>query len=221
MKMRKKIVLILIGIFALSACVGEATPAATVTLDATLLNKTAASQATADYNATHASVPTQTLPPEATWTPVPTIERTRPSGASPTPETPCDMAAAGHPIDVTIPDGTVLAPGEMFSKTWRLKNVGSCKWTRFYTIVFFSGNSLNAHQTHYLPAEVEPGETIDVTVDMEAPMEPGEYQSNWMLSNADGELFGIGPHGDAPFWARILVVLSETDTPTPTVTSTP
>jgi hypothetical protein len=131
------------------------------------------------------------------------------------------MAAAGHPIDVTIPDGTVMAPGESFSKTWRLENVGSCTWTRFYAVVFFSGNSLNAHQTNYLPAEVEPGETIDLTVDMEAPMEAGEYQSNWMLSNADGELFGIGPNGDAPFWARIIVVPSETETPTPTNTPTP
>jgi hypothetical protein len=42
-----------------------------------------------------------------------------------------------------------------------------------------------------------------------------------MLSNADGELFGIGPNGDAPFWARIIVVPSETETPTPTNTPTP
>jgi hypothetical protein len=217
----KKIVLILIGIFALSACVGEPSTAATVTLNATLLNETAISHVTADYRATQVSIPTQTLPPEGTWTPVPTLERTRPSGGSPTPKTPCDMAAAGHPIDVTIPDGTVMEPGETFSKTWRLENVGSCKWTRFYAVVFFSGNSLNAHQTNYLPGEVEPGETIDVTVDMQAPMEAGEYQSNWMLSNADGEPFGIGPNGDAPFWARILVVPSETETPTPTVTNTP
>ncbi len=221
MKILKKLILTLIGLLTLSACAIDSSLTSTATLNATALNETAIHQSTADYYATQDSIPTVTLPPESTWTPVATIARTRPSGDTPTPKTPCDMAAAGQPIDVTIPDGTVMVPGESFSKTWRLENVGSCTWTRFYTLVFFSGNSLNAHQTHYLPAEVDPGENIDLTVDMEAPMEEGEYQSNWMLRDADGELFGIGPNGDAPFWARIIVAVPETETPTPTVTPTP
>jgi hypothetical protein len=90
-------------------------------------------------------------------------------------------------------------------------------------VTFFSGNSLGAIQTQNLAQEVAPGQTIDLTVDMEAPMEPGIYQSNWMFSDASGALFGIGPNGDAPFWVRIEVVQEVTDTPTPTatVTSTP
>jgi len=219
----RKVLINLLILFTLTACAGDLSPTATLTLDATDLNKTAVSQVTADFSYTQRSVPTQTLPPAGTWTPVPTLERTRPGSESTAAEVPCDMAAAGHPIDVTIPDGTVMEPGETFAKTWRLENVGSCTWTRLYAVVFFSGNSLNAHQTNYLAGEVEPGEAIDVTVDMEAPMTPGEYQSNWMLSNADGELFGIGPHSDAPFWVLIEVISSVTDTPapTPTVTSTP
>jgi hypothetical protein len=43
------------------------------------------------------------------------------------------------------------------------------------------------------------------------------------LSDPDGALFGIGPHGDAPFWVRIEVVQLVTSTPTvtPTITRTP
>jgi len=221
--MMKKTLLSILILLALSACSSEPSLAATVTLDGTVLNETAVSQVTADFDATQHLVPTQTLPPAGTWTPVPTWARTRSEGETATVENPCDRAAAGHPIDVTIPDETILEPGETFLKTWRLENVGSCTWTRLYAVVFFSGNSLNAHQTNTLAGEVEPGEVIDVTVDMEAPMTPGEYQSNWMLSNADGELFGIGPHGDAPFWVLIEVVSSVTNTPapSPTVTSTP
>jgi hypothetical protein len=219
----KKRLAILMCLFALSACVRDDAGVETPTLDSTVLYKTALSQVTEDFNPTETFVPTETLPPSGTWTTAPTLDRTRPALQSPTSKTPCDIAAAGHPIDVTIPDDTVMEPGESFSKTWRLENVGSCIWTRQYAVVFFSGNSLNAHQTNYLTGEVEPGEVIDVTVDMEAPMTTGQYQSNWMLSNADGELFGIGPNGDAPFWVRIIVYPSGMGTPepSPTVTRTP
>lgn len=207
----------------LTACGGKVSLTEVPTLDATALNQTAISQATADGKLTQQAVPTLTVAPTGTWTPVATLDRTRPSVQTPTMERPCNQAAAGHPIDVTIPDGTVLAPGVTFSKTWRLENVGTCKWSMAYAVVFFSGNSLNAFQTQPLAQEVVPGQSIDVTVDMEAPIAEGIYQSNWMLSDASGALFGIGPNGDAPFWVRIEVVIKVTDTPTPTptVTSTP
>lgn len=60
---------------------------------------------------------------------------------------------------------------------------------------------------------------------MVAPLVPGTYQGNWKLSDPQGALFGIGPKGDSPFWVRIIVTQSLTDTPTvtsgPTATLTP
>jgi hypothetical protein len=126
--------------------------------------------------------------------------------------------AAGIPFDVTIPDDTVMQPGQSFTKTWRLVNNGTCKWTRLYAVVFFSGNPMGAQQTQYLNAEVLPGQSIDVSVEFIAPFESGTYQSNWMLQSQAGELFGLGPNGDAPFWVRIQVVGPETPTQTPTST---
>jgi len=194
---------------------------ATPTLDATALNQTAVYQATQDAQVEASPVPTRTLAFTPTSTIIPTIDRTRPPINTPTPEVPCNKAAAGHPIDVTVPDGTIMNPGESFSKTWRLKNVGSCTWTRQYAVTFFSGNSLDAYQTNTLAEPVAPGQQVDVTVDMEAPEEPGVYQSNWMLTSQDGALFGIGPNADAPFWVKIEVVPSVTETPQPTPTVTP
>jgi hypothetical protein len=72
-----------------------------------------------------------------------------------------------------------------------------------------------------LRSEVLPGQSIDLAVDMVAPQEPGSHQGNWKLSNASGQLFGIGPNGDAPFWVRISVLEPPTATPTPPNTSTP
>ena len=225
--MKKYKLILIIGIFllvgTLAACRETETGTEIVPPDATELHKTAAYRATEDAIRTETALPTRTVTPISSWTPEPTIDRTRPAIQTPTAENVCNQAAAGHPFDVTIPDDTILAPGESFSKTWRLENVGTCAWSRAYTVVYFSGNSLNAYQTLPLPDEVAPGQAIDITVDMVAPTKTGVYQSNWMLSAPDGFLFGIGPNGDAPFWVRIEVSDAVTSTPTitPTVTTTP
>src|SRR5271157_1067465 len=46
--------------------------------------------------------------------------------------------------DVTVPDGTTLAPGATFTKTWRLENIGNCTWTTSYALVFSSGSAMGA-----------------------------------------------------------------------------
>jgi hypothetical protein len=135
----------------------------------------------------------------------------------------CNLAAPGLPFDITVPDGTNFRPNEVFSKTWRLINNGTCPWTRKYSTVWFSGTSLGANQSEYLGAEVLPGGSIDITLDMIAPNRPGTYQANWKLRSEDGKLFGIGPNGDAPFWVSVDVIdirtVSSTISPTLTPTS--
>lgn len=141
----------------------------------------------------------------------------------PTQPGPCDQAAAGLPIDVTIPDDTLLAPGEAFTKIWRLQNVGSCTWTLYYSAAFFYGDRMDAPPIVPFSQAVPPGSEIEIAVEMVAPLTPGTYQGNWKLSNAEGALFGIGPNGDAPFWVRIIVsaTLPGTPTATPTLTLAP
>jgi hypothetical protein len=141
------------------------------------------------------------------------------------PAVPCDLARAGMPFDVTVPDDTTVYPGEYFSKTWRLINAGSCNWDANYAVVWFSGDELGLNRAQNFNGVVAVGQSVDVTVDMLAPETPGVYQSNWKLRNNQGTLFGIGPGGSAPFWARVVVVSILTDTPTtplpPTLTPTP
>jgi hypothetical protein len=135
----------------------------------------------------------------------------------------CNRALPGSPFDISIPDSTLLTAGQSFSKTWRLQNAGSCTWTPQYVIILFSGNSLGAPTVKSLGFSVEPGAFIDITLDMVAPDDPGTYQSNWILVDSSGKTFGIGPGGNTPFWVRIVVVTSDTDTPTysPPQTETP
>ncbi|MDD5369117.1 MAG: NBR1-Ig-like domain-containing protein [Anaerolineaceae bacterium] len=158
--------------------------------------------------------PFPALPP----TQSPTVAIT-PWTPSPTPA--CNRAAAGNPIDITVPDETILRPGEVFTKTWRLLNTGVCTWTGEYSLVWFSGNQLKAPVQTFLSSRVEPGHGIDLSLDMQAPDLPGTYQSNWKLQNSSGMLFGIGPNGDAPFWVRIIVAEPEVAQPSATNAMTP
>jgi hypothetical protein len=162
--------------------------------------------------------------PVSTLTPAvntPTTPAPQPLTPSPIPL--CDHAAPGSPIDVTIPDDSLIEANQEFTKTWRLQNIGSCTWDETYALVWFSGDLLGAQPSNPLPGSVPPGALVDVSVDMVAPEVPGIYQSNWKLRNSAGVLFGIGPSADSSFWVRIQVIepIDITPSPTPTVTPTP
>ncbi len=91
--------------------------------------------------------------------------------------------------DVTIPDGTIFSPGESFTKTWRVKNIGTCTWTTGYTLVIDGGSKMSGMSPTPLPSSVAPGEIIDISVNLVAPATNGNYQGNWQIKNDSGELF--------------------------------
>jgi len=57
----------------------------------------------------------------------------------------------------------------------------------------------------YLPAEVAPGETIDLAMNFTAPIFEGSYRSNWQIRNDKGEIFGTTASANRPFWVDIKV----------------
>jgi hypothetical protein len=151
------------------------------------------------------------------------VSLTPPSAtATPTiPPTACDKAEfiAG----VNVPPGTVMAPGAHFTKTWRLKNAGTCVWTLSYRIAFFSGEQMGTPSSIQLPLNVGPGQTVDISLPMTAPSVPGSYRGDWIFQNATGGLFGIGPLGNEPWFVAIVVsntTVTPSLTPSPTLTTT-
>jgi hypothetical protein len=107
--------------------------------------------------------------------------------------------------DVTVPDGTNFPPGATFTKTWRLKNVGSCTWTTSYQLVFFSGEQMGTVSSVSFPRNVAPGQTVDISVNLTAPSSPGSYRGYWMFKNSNGTLFGIGTQANKAWWLEIRV----------------
>ncbi len=175
---------------------------------------------------TFQETPTLKIEPTQAQTPTPfsspTAGTVDAASATVTPPLPCNRASAGKPeIDITVPDGTLVKPGETFDKTWRLVNTGSCDWTRQYALVWFSGEQFGSTLEQSFTSNVPSGGTVDLTVDLIAPDAPGIHQTNWKLRAADGKLFGLGPAGDAPFWARIEVEAVQEQNLVPVLTLTP
>ncbi|MEX1247376.1 MAG: NBR1-Ig-like domain-containing protein [Anaerolineales bacterium] len=107
-------------------------------------------------------------------------------------------------LDVPVQEGTTVMPGTIFTKTWQVRNDGTCDWTSDYALVHTGGKAMAAEEEIALPP-VASGETVDLSVRMKAPSAAGGYASEWMLRNAAGELFGVGPQGDRPLTAELVV----------------
>lgn len=222
---RRLILIILLATTLLSACnlSTNQDPAAQQSLLATMSAGTVAAQLTQiavstafaqvtpqpsiepSQQATLAPTATATLPPTLTSTVAPTATFTNtpiPATATAT-SVPCYLAS--FVSDVTIPDGSSFMAGEIFVKTWRVKNAGSCTWSTGYKIYFLSGNAMSAPASVNFPKSVKPGETVDLSVTMVAPGNTGDYSGNWMLSAQDGTVFGVGLGNNVPLTIKIKV----------------
>jgi len=122
---------------------------------------------------------------------------------TPAPVIRCDAAA--FIADVSISDGTAIGRGNSFTKTWRLQNAGTCAWTPSYALVFVSGSQMGGPSVLALPGYVNPGQTVDLSVNLTAPDTDGHYRGYWKLRNPAGAVFGIGQLADTAFWVDINV----------------
>jgi uncharacterized protein YkwD len=147
---------------------------------------------------------TSTLPPTKPGLTLPTETAT---AVSPTPDaltphpTPTCREGALFVEDITYPDNTHLKAGEKFTKTWKLQNTGTCKWTG-YTVAFVSGDKMEAPDSVPVP-ETEAKSTVEVSVDLVAPAEKGSYTGNFELRDAEGKSIPLGT--EPTFWVRIAV----------------
>jgi hypothetical protein len=146
---------------------------------------------------------TPSLLPGVTPSPVP---------ATPTQGTPECVYDADFVSDVTIPDDTRLDPKTDFVKTWRVRNSGTCAWEAGAAWAFISGEKLGGPDSVNVSV-VEPGDTVDISVNLSAPQAPGEYSGYWKMRRPNGELFGTRSY--------VRIVVPSATTPTPTATAAP
>ncbi len=162
---------------AISGCAATPEP----TQDASAIATAAVQTVEARYTEQALSQPTATLPsatptPENTLAPgVPTATRVASYEFVP------GCVFITFVADITIPDGQLVAPGESFTKTWRLKNTGSCAWDSRFALIYVTGDKFGEVLSMPLPRVVYPGQEVDISVPMVAPSAEGTYTSEWRM----------------------------------------
>ena len=226
----RSIVVLLVAGLLLAAC-GSGTEDAAVTLTVEVIQTDAVATFAAGLTETALAMPSSTL--ARTETPTPTATST----IAPT-NTAAATAVATLPeascygltfvSDVTIPDDTAMTPSQTFTKTWRVRNSGSCAWQAGFDFNFTGGEAMGGSSIS-LASAVQPGAEVDLSVPLTAPATAGTYRGNWRMTDAGGTFFGdeiyvqIVVEGSAATATSAPATATPTATPseTPTETATP
>jgi len=234
--------LFLIACAVLSSCAGQATEAPTLDANAIMtdavntfvasMNQTQTAQAllvtptmTASPTVTSSPISLVTATPPPTWTQAAIINPILPTvfksptvmGTQYTPTVNPAVSAVGCNNlglinDVTIPSGSVIKPGESFTKTWKVENNGTCNWVFLYHLVFVGGDRMEGDPGG-LGKVIVPGKWTQLSVGLVAPSKPGTYTGTWRMATQQGTPFGAN-------LTISIVVANPTDTPQPTATAT-
>jgi hypothetical protein len=206
----------LLGLLLLSACGGA--PAAP-TPDKALIQTSAAQTVIANFTLTASASTSTPLAALTDTAPAPLETATAATPATLAAESPtllpggvtatpglCDHYTWDPAtLDVNIPDGTQMTPGQQFIKTWKVKNDGICTWGAGYRVVYAGYADQMSGVGQPINGVIGPGQEVEVTVQFKAPAKAGTYTSAWTLANASGIRF-FGP-GAKPIFVKIVVKL--------------
>jgi hypothetical protein len=153
------------------------------------------------------SVPTSEPPPSTE----PTREAT--SKPEPTPEPTADISGctlgAVFQADINVPDNTRIEAGQPFAKTWRIRNTGTCDWGPGYRFTFIDGDQMGGADSVGIP-ETPAGESVEITVELVAPVDEGQHRGDWQVCVNKTECFGDRMYVQIAAYPRPTVAITET-----------
>jgi Ig-like domain from next to BRCA1 gene len=224
--------ILILGALALSACgatAADLTP--TLTFSADEIRTQAVGTFSSDLTLTAFAAPSDTPAPTLTPAPSATPLATSTGGiafGSTAPAATASCYGLSFVSDVSIPDNTPVTAGQSFTKTWKVKNAGSCAWDAGFKFAFTGGDAMGG-TTYTVPSSVAAGAVTDISVAMVAPNKTGTIRGNWRMSTASGQFFGdevyvqvvIGGGAAATNTGAAPAATSTTAPPTNTATPTP
>ena len=216
----------LMGSLVISSC-GTGGADATPTLSVEMIQTQAVATFSAGQTQTALALPTETPTPThtPTATPSPTSLQGSPTAASVGIAPTSSCYGMAFVSDVTVPDNTTMTAGQKFTKTWRLRNNGSCAWPVGSKLSFTGGEAMGASALT-LDDAVDTGKEVELSVDMTAPSSSGTHRGNWRMANPNGASFGdevyvlIRVGGTATITPTAKATTSPSGTPTATASPT-
>ncbi len=179
-----------------SACSSPATPSptpvpATATARPTKTKPAPTATRTPKPVATDAAQATQIVPPAIEITATVAVSATATTASNAVQPT---SGAAEHGdkyeyVTQNLADNYQVKPGTPMTIVWTVKNAGTVAWGTDYLLRFFSGPTPEK-QVYNFPKTVKPGEQVQLSVPIVAPMDPGTYNFWWKLTNNQNQNFG-------------------------------
>ena len=205
-------IVIMLGLL-MSGC-GGSNAEATPTLSVEAIQTYAVATFSGGLTQTAVAAPTNTPIPTSTVTPPPTATLANITPFATTisvnPTSSCNMMS--YVNDVTIPDNTPMTPGQTFTKTWKVKNSGTCAWEAGYKFAFTGGDAMSGN-TYTLQQAVLANADTEISVPMTAPNKTGSIRGNWRMSTTAGQFFGDEVY--------LVILVGGAGATAPTATETP
>ena len=110
----------------------------------------------------------------------------------------------GFVTDVTIPDGTILEKGQSVTKTWVLKNIGTCTVNKNYKILWTDTTMNNPQKMYDFNVEIKPDAEAEISITFNVQGQ-GKTRIGFKLANSNGEIFGLGARGIGDLWVDYVV----------------
>lgn len=91
--------------------------------------------------------------------------------------------------DSTIGEGESVPPNTKFRKSWQVQNTGTEPWPEGVCLQHTGGVKMGDSSPVAVPC-VAPKASLDLSVELVSPSEPGVYQSKWRMATPTGSYFG-------------------------------
>ena len=121
-----------------------------------------------------------------------------------------DMAA--FVADVTYPDNTNVQANENITKTWEIRNQGTCTWGSGYELKFASGSFSQVVSLSDPFPDAAPSESVEVSVVLTNPGSAGTHSGVWVIQRPEGDNVEVQVGKAFDLWAIVRVTTSTTGT---------
>lgn len=146
----------------------------------------AATQTAINAPPTATPTPLPTRTPFDTPTPTVTFIFVLPTLSLPPTQIPLGVSTKEFACQVlAVEPSAPLTPNTSFIGKWLIANIGTASWrSDNVDYRYAEGDKFHLQSIYDFPVNVQPGSTVEVTVDMQAPATPGEYITKWRINQS-------------------------------------